>query len=152
MYTLYGHDGSTSAVGFSQCGDYFASGGEDSLVLIWKSNLVDYDDSVVNEAPISFGNLGNTMKSNIQTQLVSDQKKTGNRPTSECRSDMLSSERYLKYDDKMPEEEFYLPPEQQDPLPEASLENANIPLEVASVLSKVVNQLDLLSSTLAVLE
>ena len=38
-YTLYGHNGSTNTCSFSKYGDYFATGGSDSLAMIWKTNL-----------------------------------------------------------------------------------------------------------------
>jgi len=38
-YTLYGHDGSTTNGCFSTHGDYFVTGGADSMVMLWKSNL-----------------------------------------------------------------------------------------------------------------
>lgn len=38
-YTLYGHNGSTTAGCFSNHGDYFVTGGSDSMVMFWKSNL-----------------------------------------------------------------------------------------------------------------
>lgn len=41
MYTLEGHEGPVNAVVFSQDGEYFASGGADDQVLVWRSNLVD---------------------------------------------------------------------------------------------------------------
>ena len=39
MYTLHGHEGPTTAVNFSPEGDYFCSGGADSIVMVWKSNI-----------------------------------------------------------------------------------------------------------------
>lgn len=39
QYTLYGHNGSTNTCSFSKYGDYFATGGSDSLAMIWKTNL-----------------------------------------------------------------------------------------------------------------
>lgn len=39
LYTLYGHDGPTTSATFSPAGDYFVTGGKDSVILIWKSNL-----------------------------------------------------------------------------------------------------------------
>lgn len=39
MYTLYGHEGATTAANFSPNGDYFISGGNDSVVLCWESNM-----------------------------------------------------------------------------------------------------------------
>jgi len=38
-YTLYGHNGSTNTCTFSKYGDYFATGGSDSLAMVWKTNL-----------------------------------------------------------------------------------------------------------------
>ena len=42
-YTLYGHNGSTTTGVFSAHGDYFATGGSDSMVMLWKSNLSQFD-------------------------------------------------------------------------------------------------------------
>ena len=39
LYTLYGHEGATTAVNFSPDGDYLCSGGADSVVMVWLSNL-----------------------------------------------------------------------------------------------------------------
>jgi centriolar protein POC1 len=40
FYTLHGHkDGPTNAAAFSIQGDYFATGGSDSLIMVWKSNF-----------------------------------------------------------------------------------------------------------------
>ena len=39
LYTLYGHECASTAVGFSSDGGYFASGGTDSAVMVWKSGL-----------------------------------------------------------------------------------------------------------------
>jgi centriolar protein POC1 len=40
-YTLFGHEGASTACTFSYHGDYFATGGSDSLVMLWKSNFLD---------------------------------------------------------------------------------------------------------------
>jgi len=39
MYTLYGHEGASTAASFSPMGDYFVTGGNDSVVLAWESNM-----------------------------------------------------------------------------------------------------------------
>ena len=39
LYTLIGHEGATSSGTFSPAGDFFCSGGRDSVILIWKSGL-----------------------------------------------------------------------------------------------------------------
>lgn len=71
LFTLYGHDGAASAVNFSPCGDYFASGGEDTIVMTWKSNLStgaeEFDNS---EGLINVAGFAQSMKSNIQTYMI----------------------------------------------------------------------------------
>ena len=47
-YTLYGHNGSTTTGCFSPQGDYFATGGTDSMVMLWKSNLSETDQQKIN--------------------------------------------------------------------------------------------------------
>lgn len=51
MYTLHGHEGATTAVNFSPEGDYFCSGGADSIVMVWKSNIGEpvYADEIGGE-------------------------------------------------------------------------------------------------------
>ncbi len=77
LYTLQGHEGSASAVGFSPCGDYFASGGEDSIVMTWKSNLSTGDEQYDNsEGLINVAGFTGSLKGNIQTCLVQGGGKT----------------------------------------------------------------------------
>lgn len=167
LFTLYGHEGAASAVSFSPCGDYFASGGDDAIVMTWKSNLVsgpqepgDSDGLVT----VAGGHLGSTMHSNKHTHLVSDRKsKAGisnfggpfERAKSPGHTDMLSSHRFLDAEGRMPEEEFYRKPDMVETIPESALDKVNlqeVPSEICSTLTKVVNQLDIISTTLAVLE
>jgi len=49
LYTLYGHEGSTNSVQFSPSGDYFTSGGNDSVVMIWKSNLNQFEQELIDD-------------------------------------------------------------------------------------------------------
>jgi centriolar protein POC1 len=49
LYTLYGHEGASTAVNFSPCGDYFTSAGADSIVMVWKSNLNDQEQENIEE-------------------------------------------------------------------------------------------------------
>ena len=39
MYTIYGHEGPTNCAEFSPLGDYILTGGQDSNIVIWKTNL-----------------------------------------------------------------------------------------------------------------
>jgi centriolar protein POC1 len=43
LFTLYGHEGPSLSSTFSPCGDYFTTGGADSVVMVWKSNLEEND-------------------------------------------------------------------------------------------------------------
>ncbi len=38
-YTMFGHNGAVNAVSFSPQGDFFATGGGDCQLLIWKSSF-----------------------------------------------------------------------------------------------------------------
>lgn len=49
LYTLYGHEGSGNSVSFSPSGDYFSSGGDDSVVMIWKSNLNQFEQELIDD-------------------------------------------------------------------------------------------------------
>lgn len=46
LYTLHGHQGPATTVAFSRTGEYFASGGSDEQVMVWKSNfdVIDYGE------------------------------------------------------------------------------------------------------------
>ncbi len=43
LYTLHGHTGAALTSRFSENGSFFASGGADQLVMVWKSNLLGVD-------------------------------------------------------------------------------------------------------------
>lgn len=49
LYTLYGHEGASTAVNFSPCGDYFCSAGIDSVVMVWKSNLNEQETELIED-------------------------------------------------------------------------------------------------------
>lgn len=53
LYTLHGHQGPATTVAFSRTGEYFASGGSDEQVMVWKSNfdIVDYGDMKARRPP-----------------------------------------------------------------------------------------------------
>jgi hypothetical protein len=64
---------------------------------------------------------------------------------------LTSAKRY----EKCPEEEFYRQPAKIETIPESALDKVDfkqIPQEICSTITKVVNQLDIISSTLAILE
>jgi WD40 repeat protein len=49
LYTLYGHEGSSNTVNFSPSGDYFTSSGNDAVVMIWKSNLNEFEQELIDD-------------------------------------------------------------------------------------------------------
>jgi centriolar protein POC1 len=50
FYTLHGHkNGQTTTAIFSKTGDFFATGGSDSQVMVWKSNFDTVADGLENE-------------------------------------------------------------------------------------------------------
>jgi WD40 repeat protein len=55
LYTLYGHEGASTSVNFSPCGDYFCSAGIDSVVMVWKSNLNEFESELIED----LGGVGN---------------------------------------------------------------------------------------------
>jgi hypothetical protein len=67
-------------------------------------------------------------------------------------SDLSSTKRVAPM---RPEEEFYTQPNKIEMIPDSALDKTSfkdVPVEISSTLSKVVNQLDIISTTLAVLE
>ena len=44
LYTVHGHNGKIKCVNFSEQGDHFCSGGDDSILMIWKSNICNMDE------------------------------------------------------------------------------------------------------------
>lgn len=60
LYTLHGHQGPATTVAFSRTGEYFASGGSDEQVMVWKSNFdADYGDVKVQRPPPLASSTGN---------------------------------------------------------------------------------------------
>ena len=49
LYTLYGHEGSSTSASFSPCGDYFTTGGGDSVVMVWKSNMDENEQEFIED-------------------------------------------------------------------------------------------------------
>ena len=43
LYTVHGHKGKVKSVNFNIDGDYFCSGGDDSILMVGKSNIKNMD-------------------------------------------------------------------------------------------------------------
>ena len=50
LYSVYGHEGSSTTCSFSPGGDFFPSSGADAIVNVWKSNLNELDTEVLDES------------------------------------------------------------------------------------------------------
>jgi len=50
LYSLYGHEGSSTTCSFSPGGDFFTTSGADAIVNVWKSNLNELETEVLDES------------------------------------------------------------------------------------------------------
>ena len=50
LYSLYGHEGSSTTCAFSPGGDFFTTSGADAIVNVWKSNLNEIETEVLDES------------------------------------------------------------------------------------------------------
>lgn len=91
IYTLHGHTGPTLASNFSQDGSFFASGGVDQLVMVWRSNLLGLGPEIsesfpVDRCPKSFDEVDTPrVKVNSKAKVLEQPKKTPLRPDTAAR-------------------------------------------------------------------
>ena len=50
LYSLYGHEGSSTTCNFSPGGDFFTTSGADAIVNVWKSNLNELETEILDES------------------------------------------------------------------------------------------------------
>lgn len=120
--------------------------------MTWKSNLVVGDDEVKpSDGLVNVGGFTNnsTMKFEGDQRAGMSAYKSG--------TEVLSTRRNAWEEDPglVPETQFYEKPKNVETIPESALDKVNfkkVPQEICSTLSKVVNQLDIITSTLGVLE
>ena len=85
IYDVLGHKESVTTVKFSTKGDYFASGSEDKMVYVWKTNFDEVDEQLGiggstpsrNEAKVKYsietpGDDNNVVDENVENQDRSD--------------------------------------------------------------------------------
>ena len=61
-YSMYGHNGDIRACSFSQKGDFFATGGVDTNLLIWNSAFGEKKGETVRERGlVQSGHMGRTL-------------------------------------------------------------------------------------------
>lgn len=124
LYTLYGHEGATTAVNFSPDGDYLCSGGADSVVMVWLSNL-DYSSNAA--VPSVSANM--TLSGNKKLVPEATMKATYSVPTHE--------------------EQNVVKPSIKKGVSSGQMEGSE---ELAGRLDKVVSQLNIITKTLNILE
>jgi WD40 repeat protein len=125
LYTLYGHEGATTAVNFSPDGDYLCSGGADSVVMVWLSNL-DYSSNAV--APVM----------NASMTLAGNKKLV---PEVTMKASYPAVQSY--------EEQKSIKPAVKKAATSSQMEGSE---ELAGRLDKVVSQLNIITKTLNILE
>ncbi|NXL83228.1 POC1A protein, partial [Alectura lathami] len=67
LYTLHGHQGPATCVAFSRAGDYFASGGSDEQVMVWRTNFDAADYGEVLKTQKSGASVNGTQHNLVET-------------------------------------------------------------------------------------
>lgn len=135
LYTLYGHEGPSTAVNFSPNGDYFVTGGTDSVVLVWKSNL---DASIKPSISVSESIKGNAKQINeCPPETIAERISPSKKTISPHKSAVT-----VKYEEQKAGLSQYKEVQ-------GSKEGSEI---VGGRLDKVVDQLNIITKTLQVLE
>jgi centriolar protein POC1 len=154
LYTLYGHEGASTSAAFSPCGDYFTTGGADSVVMVWKSNLDENEQEFIED----FG-----------AKSADDGKQVGGVPPAAPRRPPTSTKKAVrtsavKSKAGSPERSVAggaakiggaVSEMGQEPQPVLDADDGGVAgtgEELAQTLEKVVSQLDIISRTLNVLE
>lgn len=88
MYTLYGHEGATTAASFSPYGDFFVTGGLDAAVQLWQSNLDTPRGEQIEGLDLE--KITNTKIMNLHTDEAPDAKKVKQGDSSEHGSPLSS--------------------------------------------------------------
>jgi len=125
LYTLYGHEGDTTAVNFSPDGDYLCSGGADSVVMVWLSNLEHSSN-----APVSVTNPSMTLVGN--KKLVPEVTMKASYPAIQNYEEQKGIKSLVK-----------------KAATSSQIEGSE---ELAGRLDKVVSQLNIITKTLNILE
>jgi centriolar protein POC1 len=146
LYTLYGHEGPARACNFSPEGDFFCTGGDDTNILIWQTNLQTETgiSDLVSQPPL------------VQTKakLVSKVKSESKVPISMKKEPASIKKSPAKQVD---ENDLRRANQHQAPEHEAMAKTGNftysaLPEELAETMQKIVNQLDNITKTLGLIE
>lgn len=148
MYTLHGHkQGPTTSAVFSPGGDFFATGGSDSQVMVWKSNFLDIAKSgQLNHDSSSSQKLGGmvTVERSDSPENIHKLEKSGNSspvPQKSKAAPMKSVEPVI------------VAKPSSVPLTNNSLANNHgIPENLSNTLSQIIRQMDVLTQTMSIIE
>jgi len=130
LYSLYGHERAATAAKFSDTGEYFVSGGADNLVMVWKSNIE------LNEEP------------DIELARPSTAKKSP-----EVSASVSRPRTAYKQSEKPEKPKQLVEKSQKSTLQEVdNVKTEGLPQEVKETVDKIVNQMDIITKTLVLLE
>ena len=177
-YTLRAHEGAVSSVKFSpQDGEYFASGGSDDMVMVWKTNFINPNWSNFEEArpenfekdgenhSAEFGGLkhGGGKKSSTPSGQPMRRQSSSSMSSPPAPSSCHSSNKLASFEtsygnqpsknlqeqnaERNPEGYFEVPVYQGPPL-----EMDSMPKQLANTLENVIRQLDILTQTVSMVE
>jgi hypothetical protein len=177
LYTVHGHQGSIKSVAFSSEGDYFCSGGEDAILMVWKSNIKNMDEefntlSKVNEQNVIMSNkqkfnleetkteYNNNYMGNMQKQIeggenVIKKVKIPNKHLGErykvviepCLKNLTTNVNVNVNNNEFSQNESSLLINNSKINPFSKL-----PTELASTFDKMITQLDIITKTMRIME
>ena len=68
IYDVLGHKSAVTSVRFASKGDFFASGSEDKMVYIWKTNFDEIDEKLQKDSSRVRFSIGETPEENVENQ------------------------------------------------------------------------------------
>lgn len=103
FYTLFGHEGATLGLNFSPAGDFFASGGADGQVMVWKTNF-DRDLSEFTIVPAPEKHSAVVNKSERLPVAVQEDKELHKKVSGKHTGDSLGFDQWVE---NAPEQKFH---------------------------------------------
>jgi centriolar protein POC1 len=151
IYTLHGHTGPTLAANFSQDGSFFASGGVDQLVMVWRSNLLGLGSEVTESFPLercprSFDEAESPRPQVAPKAKVNDQRPpcsrvdpTTRRPVTAPRGPRVTAPEKIHKNPQAPPQQS---PQkiQTPPAPAPSLDREQIPPALVGMMDHIIGQ------------
>ena len=82
LFSLQGHSGPVNCARFSKDGSFFASGGADQLVMLWKSNLYAAEEVGAAEAAAEGSSKPRSARVSSSSESLAANRRTTERPAS----------------------------------------------------------------------